>query len=63
MPMIRVEWFVRPEEKKDEFARAITRVCEEVLGSDPQDVEILFNDVEPANWFIGGRSYASAPTE
>lgn len=59
MPLIHVEWFPRPEEKKAEFARAITQVCEELLGADAKDVEILFADVEPANWFVGGQSYAS----
>lgn len=61
MPLIHVEWFPRSEEKKTEFARAITRACEEVLGANPQDVEILFRDVAPANWFVGGQSYASPP--
>jgi 4-oxalocrotonate tautomerase len=63
MPLIHVEWFQRPEEKKTEFAREITRVCEELLGSNPQDVEILFDDVQPANWFVGGRSYASPQSD
>ena len=63
MPMIRVEWFPRPGEKKDEFAHAITRVCAEVLGSEPEDVEIVFSEVEPANWFVGGRSYAAAVSD
>ncbi len=61
MPLIHVEWFPRPEEKKAEFARAITRACEEVLGANPQDVEILFEDVAPANWFVAGQSYPSPP--
>lgn len=63
MPLIHVEWFPRPEEKRDEFARAITRVCEDVLGANPQDVEILFAEVNRANWFVGGQSYASPPAD
>jgi 4-oxalocrotonate tautomerase family enzyme len=63
MPLIHVEWFSRPEEKKTEFARAITRICEEVLGASPQDVEILFEDVDRGNWFVGGQSYASTPDD
>ncbi|MEK7415469.1 MAG: 4-oxalocrotonate tautomerase family protein [Planctomycetota bacterium] len=59
MPLIHVAWFPRPEEKKTEFARAITRVCEELLGARPEDVEILFEAIEPANWFVAGQSYAS----
>jgi phenylpyruvate tautomerase PptA (4-oxalocrotonate tautomerase family) len=61
MPLIHVQWFTRSEDKKAEFARAITRVCEEVLGANPQDVEILFEDVDPASWFVAGQSYASPP--
>ena len=63
MPLIHVEWFRRPVAKRTEFARAITRVCGEVLGANPEDVEILFADVEPANWFVGGQSYASTPDD
>ncbi|MBO9378849.1 DUF1904 family protein [Sphingomonas histidinilytica] len=63
MPMIHVEWFPRPEEKKMEFAHAITRACEEVLGANPQDVEIIFAEVNPANWFVAGQSYASPPSD
>lgn len=58
MPLIHVEWFPRSKEQKVEFARAITRACEEVLGANPDDVEILFEDVAPANWFVAGKSYA-----
>ena len=60
MPLIHVEWFPRPAAKKAEFARAVTRVCEDVLGANPEDVEILFIDIEPANWFVGGKSYAAS---
>lgn len=59
MPLIHVEWFPRSDEKKTEFAQAITRVCEDLLASDANDVEILFTDVNPASWFVGGKSYAS----
>ena len=60
MPLIHVEWFPRPDAKKAEFARAVTRVCEDVLAANPEDVEILFTDVEPANWYVAGKSYASS---
>ena len=58
MPLIHVEWFERPDEKKAEFAAAIVRTCQDVLGGDPEDVEILFVDVLRTNWFVGGKSYA-----
>lgn len=60
MPLIHIHLFPgRSDVKKTELARAITHACESVIGGNPEDVEILFSEVEPRDWFIGGTSYGT----
>ena len=60
MPLIHIELFPgRSDAKKSELAHAITSACESVIGAKPEEVEILFSEVEPRDWFVAGGSYAS----
>jgi phenylpyruvate tautomerase PptA (4-oxalocrotonate tautomerase family) len=56
MPLIRIKGLPRPAEKKAEFAQALVRVCKDVLGAKSEDVEILFVDFEPADFYVGGEA-------
>jgi len=55
MPYVRVELIEgRDEEKKAEIARRITEAMVECAGTTPESVFVVFEDVKPQNWAIGG---------
>jgi 4-oxalocrotonate tautomerase len=55
MPAITVKMFDgRSDEKKREYARALTEVTVKVLGCDANAVDIVFEDVKKSDWATGG---------
>jgi len=55
MPSITVKLFEgRSDEKKREYAQALTQLTVDILGCDAEDVEILFEDFKKSNWASGG---------
>ena len=55
MPYVRCELIEgRDEEKKAELARRITQAMVECAGVSPESVFVVFEDVRPQNWAIGG---------
>jgi 4-oxalocrotonate tautomerase len=55
MPSITVKLFEgRSDEKKREYAQALTQLTVDILGCDAEAVEILFEDYKKSNWATGG---------
>ncbi|MEO8884050.1 MAG: 4-oxalocrotonate tautomerase [Devosia sp.] len=56
MPMIRVELLKgRSIEQKREFAETVTREAARILKCSTDAVDVVFADVEPENWAVGGK--------
>ncbi len=56
MPVVTVDWVAgrSPDQKRD-IAERITAAVAEVGGVAPGSVWVVFNDVAPVDWAIGGR--------
>ena len=55
MPTLKVELLEgRTPEQKAALAQALTTACEQVLGSTPAQVDVLFFDIPAHNWATGG---------
>jgi len=55
MPIVEIKlWKGRSYEQKAEMARKITDVISIVGKTAPENVKIIFNDVEKSNWAEGG---------
>lgn len=55
MPMIRVEMFGgKSRETKRELAEELTKAMVKVVGSKPESVWIVINEVEKEDWAFGG---------
>lgn len=55
MPMIRVELLKgRTPDQKREFAAVVTREAARILVCKPDEVDIVFQDVETHDWASGG---------
>ncbi|BAN48448.1 tautomerase family protein [Metapseudomonas resinovorans] len=64
MPLITVELFPgRTPDKKRELIQALTDTYVEVCGGKPQAVTILLKEVDPADWGVGGKTYADIIAE
>ncbi|MDF3937059.1 tautomerase family protein [Pseudomonas citronellolis] len=64
MPLISVELFPgRTPDKKRELIQALTDTYVQVCGGKPQAVTILLKEVDPADWGVGGRTYAEIIAE
>ena len=62
MPTIHVELFEgRTHEQKAALARELTEACVRVLGSKPEGVHVIFQDVAPQNWASGGVLWSDKP--
>jgi 4-oxalocrotonate tautomerase len=60
MPILKVELFSgRSHEVRDLLAQRLTEVITDVLGTAPEDVSVIVSEVQPRDWFVGGRSYAA----
>ncbi len=55
MPTLRVELFEgRSADQKRALAKELTEACVRVLGSNPDSVDVIFQDVKKENWASGG---------
>lgn len=55
MPVVQVTLIQgRSEEQKSKAAAAITKALHEHLNSTPDQTFVVFHDVAPSNWAIGG---------
>jgi 4-oxalocrotonate tautomerase len=60
MPIIRLEMLAgRSPEQKSELAEALTRETARIAKCAPNDVQIVFAEVPPSSWAIGGAMVAS----
>lgn len=56
MPIIRVEmWQGRTLEQKRELVEVLTRETARIVGTDPDSIYIVIEDVKKENWGAGGR--------
>ena len=59
MPTYHVVMFEgRTLEQKKKLVEAITRVSIEVLGGEPDSVNVLITDVKRENWATGGKLWS-----
>jgi 4-oxalocrotonate tautomerase len=62
MPFITVSLFKgRTREQKQMVAKAITDAFVIHAGSNKDDVQVVFQEVEPADWARGGKLYDPPP--
>lgn len=63
MPIVRIELLPgRSDAVKQELAERITAAFQDVCGTDPALLEVIFQSVERGDWFVGGQSYAAKLT-
>jgi 4-oxalocrotonate tautomerase len=59
MPTYHVEMLEgRTLEQKKKLVEAITRVSVEVLGGQPDSVDVLITDIKRENWATGGKLWS-----
>jgi 4-oxalocrotonate tautomerase len=59
MPTYHVEMMEgRTVEQKKKLVEAITRVSVEILGGQPESVDILITDIKRENWATGGKLWS-----
>lgn len=59
MPTYHVEMIEgRTPEQKKKLVEAITRVSVEILGGQPDSVDILITDIPAGNWATGGKLWS-----
>lgn len=54
MPVVKVMWYPRSREQKAKVAEAITEAIVKIGGARPEGTTVIFQDVDPGNWAIGG---------
>lgn len=61
MPLVHIRWFPgRSAEQKRDIATRITQAFGEVVGSPPDHVSIIFEEVARDDWYEAGQP-AAAP--
>ena len=56
MPIIRVEmWEGRTLDQKRELVEVLTRETARIVGTEPDSIYIVIEDVKKENWGAGGR--------
>jgi 4-oxalocrotonate tautomerase len=56
MPNITVQWYAgRTQDQKRQITAAITRAMVEIGKTTPDQVQIVFQDIEKANWGVNGK--------
>lgn len=59
MPIVRIELFPgRSADKKAEIGREITKVLEAVAGIKPTATTVIFTEISPSDWMVGGEPLA-----
>jgi len=54
MPVVKVMWYPRSQEQKAGVAKAITEAIVKIGGARPEGTTVIFQDVDPESWAIGG---------
>lgn len=56
MPVVEVHLLAgRSDEVKSELAKGLTAVMVDSLGSDPERIQVVFNERGPSDWYRAGR--------
>ncbi len=56
MPNITVQWYAgRTDEQKRQIVAAITEAVVKIGKTTPDQVHVVFQDVEKSNWGVNGR--------
>ena len=56
MPNITIQWYAgRTNDQKRELTRAITEAVVKIGKTTPDQVHIVFQDVERTNWGVNGK--------
>ncbi len=56
MPIIKVEMLTgRTDEQKRKLAKALSETFVYNAGGEKSSVSVIFAEVEPANWAVGGK--------
>jgi len=56
MPNITIQWYAwRTDQQKREITAAITEALVKIGKTTPDQVQIVFQDVEKANWGVNGK--------
>jgi 4-oxalocrotonate tautomerase len=56
MPNITVQWYAgRTDEQKRQITAAITKAMVEIGKTTPDQVHVVFQDVEKNNWGVNGK--------
>jgi 4-oxalocrotonate tautomerase len=56
MPNILIQWYAgRTQQQKRELATAITDAVVRIGKTTPDQVHIIFEDIEKSNWATGGK--------
>jgi 4-oxalocrotonate tautomerase len=56
MPHVTIEWLSgRSQAQKAQVAHAVTATISEVAEIEPAGVSVVFVDIEPEDWAIGGQ--------
>ena len=59
MPIVRIEMFSgRSHDLKMKIAEAITDVLQREAGIAPSATTVMFSEVQPSDWVVGGKPYA-----
>jgi 4-oxalocrotonate tautomerase len=54
MPMVRIELYAgRKPEQKTACAREIVKAMQQHLNAKPESIQVVFVDVQPADWLLG----------
>jgi 4-oxalocrotonate tautomerase len=62
MPTIHVEWLAgRSQEVKNQVAKELTQVLVDRTAVEPGHVYVIFKDVEPQDWAVGGVCFPAKP--
>lgn len=60
MPIVRIELSPgRTQEQKTEFVREVTRLTAEVLKCPVESVDVMFIEIDGANWAHAGKFYGA----
>ena len=60
MPIVRIELFPgRDHARKMEIAEGITSLLHEKAGISPSATTVIFSEIAPTDWVVGGKPYAS----
>lgn len=56
MPFVNIRLYEgHGKERKDEIARRVTAALSEVCKLPPEAVWVVFEDVPPPEWYVGGK--------